>query len=43
MDELRCSPGCTVNRFEIPGDSAGFIEVTGAPVLPREFAVELVY
>jgi hypothetical protein len=43
MDELRCSPGCTVTRFEIPGDSAGFIEVTGTPALPREFAVELVY
>jgi hypothetical protein len=43
MDELRCSPDCTVRRFEVAGDSAGFIEVSGAPNLPREFAVELEY
>ncbi len=43
MDELRCSPDCTVRRFAVEGDTAGFIEVTGAPNLPREFAVELEY
>lgn len=42
MNELRCSPDCTVERAEVAGDSAGFIKIVGAP-LPREFTVTLDY
>lgn len=42
MAELRCSPGCTVERAEVAGDTAGFVRVVGSP-LPREFTVTLDY
>ena len=31
LETLRCRPGCTVYRAEIPGDRVGFIGVRGAP------------
>jgi len=43
MAELRCAPGCRVERAEVAGDTAGFIRVVGEPTLPPEFVVELVY
>ena len=43
MDELRCSPGCRVERAEVEGDTAGFVRVVGEPTLPPEFVVELAY
>ena len=43
MDELRCAPGCRVERAEVAGDTAGFIRVVGEPTLPPEFVVELAY
>lgn len=42
MAELRCSPGCTVERAEVEGDRAGFVRVVGSP-LPRDFKVTLDY
>ncbi|HEY0138238.1 MAG TPA: hypothetical protein VGB85_29340 [Nannocystis sp.] len=43
MDELRCAPGCRVERAEVEGDTAGFVRVVGEPVLPAEFVVSLEY
>jgi hypothetical protein len=43
MDELRCSPGCRVERAEVAGDTAGFVRVVGEPTLPGELVVSLEY
>jgi hypothetical protein len=43
MDELRCAPGCRVERAEVEGDTAGFVRVVGEPALPAEFVVSLEY
>ncbi len=31
METLRCRPGCTVERFKVPGDRVGFIRVKKPP------------
>jgi hypothetical protein len=31
LETLRCRPGCTVYRAEVPGDRVGFVGVRGAP------------
>jgi hypothetical protein len=31
MDRLRCRPGCTVERFDVPGDRVGFIRIQRPP------------
>ncbi len=43
MDTLRCRPDCRVSRAPLADDPAGFITVSGEPVLPREFVIEHVY
>ncbi len=43
MDELRCSPGCRVERAEVEGDTAGFVRVVGEPTLAANVVIELVY
>ena len=43
LDELRCRPGCRLERETIPADPAGFIRVVGAPTLPPDFTIENSY
>lgn len=40
MDELRCRPGCRLERVKLPFDPVGFIKVVGVPTLPRAFVIE---
>ena len=43
LDELRCRPGCRLEREAIPHDPAGFIRVVGQPTLPSELVIENSY
>ncbi len=43
LDELRCQPGCRLERAAIPHDPAGFIRVIGQPTLPAAFVIENSY
>ncbi|MBW2734861.1 MAG: hypothetical protein JRH20_20955 [Deltaproteobacteria bacterium] len=40
MRTLTCKPNCSVERYDVPGDRAGFIAVRGQPRLPAEFVIE---
>lgn len=39
LRELRCSPGCRIEREPVVGDEAGFIRVVGEPTLPERFSL----